>query len=160
MDLTEVEGIDVATATVILGETGGDVSRFPTAKHFASWLGLCPRQHQSNQDQPETRPSPRQEPGGPRPPPGGAVDRSDDHARWACFTGGSRAGPARPEPSLPPHTSWRDLIYTLLKHGTAYVHQSQTDEEARHRAHQERSLRRKARSLGFDLVAQASPEVT
>ena len=31
------------TALVLLGELGPDfVDRFPTAKHFASWLGVCP----------------------------------------------------------------------------------------------------------------------
>jgi transposase len=34
---------------IILAEIGVDVSRFPTEKHFASWLGVCPRQHESNQ---------------------------------------------------------------------------------------------------------------
>src|SRR5262249_46834795 len=48
VDLTEIEGIDVGTALVILAEIGVDVSRFPTEKHFASWLGVCPRQHESN----------------------------------------------------------------------------------------------------------------
>src|SRR5262249_19637404 len=48
LDLTAIEGIDVGTALVILAEIGVDVSRFPTEKHFASWLGLCPRQHESN----------------------------------------------------------------------------------------------------------------
>src|SRR5260370_20432930 len=48
VDLTEIEGIDVATALVILAELGVDVSRFPTEKHFASWLGVCPRQYESN----------------------------------------------------------------------------------------------------------------
>src|SRR5262249_18994867 len=48
VDLAEVEGSGVGTALVILAEIGGDVSRFPTEKHFASWLGVCPRQHESN----------------------------------------------------------------------------------------------------------------
>ena len=48
VDLTEIEGIDVGTALVILAEIGVDVSRFPTEKHFASWLGVCPRQYESN----------------------------------------------------------------------------------------------------------------
>ncbi|MGH8555780.1 MAG: transposase [Gammaproteobacteria bacterium] len=26
----------------VLAEVGADLSRFKTAKHFASWLGLCP----------------------------------------------------------------------------------------------------------------------
>ena len=38
----------MGTALVILAEIGVDVSRFPTEKHFASWLGVCPRQHESN----------------------------------------------------------------------------------------------------------------
>jgi transposase len=43
VDLTDIEGIDVATALVILAEIGVDVSRFPTEKHFASWLGVRPQ---------------------------------------------------------------------------------------------------------------------
>jgi transposase len=31
------------TALVLLSEIGLDVSRFPTVKHFTSWLGLCPQ---------------------------------------------------------------------------------------------------------------------
>ena len=49
VDLTLIDGIDVGTALVILAEIGVDVSRFPTEKHFASWLRLCPPQDQSNQ---------------------------------------------------------------------------------------------------------------
>ena len=48
LDLTLIEGIDVGTALVILGEIGVDVNRFPTEKHFASWLRLCPPQDESN----------------------------------------------------------------------------------------------------------------
>ena len=43
VDLTVLEGIDANTALVILSEVGRDVSRFPTAKHFSSWLGLSPQ---------------------------------------------------------------------------------------------------------------------
>src|SRR5262249_44913421 len=48
LDLTAIEGIDVGTALVILAEIGADVSRSPTEKHFASWLGRCPRQDESD----------------------------------------------------------------------------------------------------------------
>jgi transposase len=56
VDLTDIEGIDVGTALVILAEIGVDVSRFPTEKHFASWLGVCPRQHESNRTRKERGP--------------------------------------------------------------------------------------------------------
>src|SRR5262249_37847531 len=45
VDLTVIEGIDRTTALTILGEIGRDMSKWPTVKHFVSWLGLCP-QHQ------------------------------------------------------------------------------------------------------------------
>jgi hypothetical protein len=32
---------------VIIAETGGDMSRFPTAGHLASWAGLAPALHES-----------------------------------------------------------------------------------------------------------------
>ncbi len=42
VDLTRIDGIDVTTALVVASEVGTDMSRFPTDKHFASWVGLCP----------------------------------------------------------------------------------------------------------------------
>ena len=42
VDLTEVPGISGLTAHTLLTEVGSDLSRFPNAAAFASWLGLCP----------------------------------------------------------------------------------------------------------------------
>ena len=43
VDLTQVPGVQVHTALVLFTELGPDfVQRFPTAKCFGSWLGLCP----------------------------------------------------------------------------------------------------------------------
>lgn len=43
VDLTQVPGIQSGTALVLVGELGPDFAeRFPSAKHFASWLGVCP----------------------------------------------------------------------------------------------------------------------
>jgi|SRR5579862_2498084 len=42
VDLTAVPGISSLTAHTILTEVGSDLSRFPNAAAFASWLGLCP----------------------------------------------------------------------------------------------------------------------
>lgn len=42
VDLTKIDGIGPVAAQVILSEVGTDMSRWPTQKHFASWLGLCP----------------------------------------------------------------------------------------------------------------------
>ena len=42
VDFTLVDGLGVLTVRTILSEVGLDPSRFPTVKHFTSWLGLCP----------------------------------------------------------------------------------------------------------------------
>jgi transposase len=45
--LDSVPGISRRVAEVIIAETGGDMSRFPTAAHLASWAGVCPGNHES-----------------------------------------------------------------------------------------------------------------
>jgi transposase len=42
VDLTEVPGINSLTAQMLLTEIGPNLSRFPTAAAFCSWLRLCP----------------------------------------------------------------------------------------------------------------------
>lgn len=43
VDLTRIEGIEVTTALAVVSEVGADLSRFPSDKRFASWIGLCPK---------------------------------------------------------------------------------------------------------------------
>lgn len=42
VDFTQVDGFGALTVLVLLSQLGLDPSRFPTVKHFTSWLGLCP----------------------------------------------------------------------------------------------------------------------
>jgi len=43
VDVPAVDGISVSVAQTILSEIGTDMSRWPTVKHFCSWLGLAPK---------------------------------------------------------------------------------------------------------------------
>lgn len=45
--LDTIPGISRRAAEVILAEVGGDMGRFPTAKHLASWAGICPGNYES-----------------------------------------------------------------------------------------------------------------
>jgi transposase len=45
--LCTIPGIQRRTAEVIIAETGGDMTAFPTAKHLASWAGMCPGNDES-----------------------------------------------------------------------------------------------------------------
>ena len=40
VDLTRIDGIEVTTALKVMSEVGTDLSRFPSVKHFTSWLGF------------------------------------------------------------------------------------------------------------------------
>ncbi len=42
VDLTAISGMNESLVQKILSEVGTDMSRFPTVKHFCSWLGLAP----------------------------------------------------------------------------------------------------------------------
>jgi transposase len=155
VDLTEVDGIDVGTALVILAEIGVDVSRFPTEKHFASWLGVCPRQHESNRTKKKR---------GPRKGKNrvaialrmAAQGLARTQSPLALFyrrikgrLGGKGAITATAH-------KLACLVYRMLKYGREYVRQSLAEYEQKLREQQERSLRRKAALLGFDLVAQGA----
>jgi transposase len=45
--LCTIPGVDHRVAEVIIAETGGDMTQFPTAAHLASWAGVCPGNNQS-----------------------------------------------------------------------------------------------------------------
>jgi transposase len=45
--LSTIPGIKRRLAEVILAEIGPDMSRFPDARHLASWAGMCPGNNES-----------------------------------------------------------------------------------------------------------------
>jgi len=44
VDLTQIDGINTLTAQTVLTEIGLDMTKWPSVKHFTSWLTLCPYQ--------------------------------------------------------------------------------------------------------------------
>ncbi|MDX3764029.1 IS110 family transposase [Streptomyces sp. AK02-04a] len=45
--LQTIPGVGRTTAEALIAETGGDMNRFRTAGHLASWAGVCPGHHES-----------------------------------------------------------------------------------------------------------------
>jgi transposase len=150
VDLTLIEGIDVGTALVILAEIGVDVSRFPTEKHFASWLRLCPPQNESNQT--NRRRGHRK-----------ATNRVTIALRMCAQSLGrtrtplglfyrrirSRIGGLGAVKATAHKLAC--LVYRMLKYGQEYVTQSMEEYEAKVKANILKSLKRKAAALGFQL---------
>lgn len=46
-NLDTIPGVNRTTAVSIVAETGGDMTRFPTAGHLCSWAGMCPGHDES-----------------------------------------------------------------------------------------------------------------
>lgn len=159
VDLTEIEGIDVGTALVILAEIGIDVSKFPTEKHFAAWLGVCPRNSRSNQR--EKKKSPRK--GTHRVKRAlrmcaQAVGRTQTPLGMFYRRIKSRIG-GRGACTATAHKLAR-LIYRMLKYGKEYVKQGMDEYAAKMRETAARVLHRKAAALGFDLIPKAAATET
>ena len=150
VDLTLIEGIDVGTALVILAEIGVDVSRFPTEKHFASWLRLCPPQDESNKTKKRRGHRKGTNPVtlalrmcarslGKTMTPLGLFYR-----RIRSRIGGLGAVKATAH-------KLACLVYRMLKYGQEYITQSMEEYEAKMEANVLKALKRKAAAMGFEL---------
>ena len=84
--LTEIPGIGMTAAQIILAEIGLDMAQFPTAGHLVSWAKLCPRTVQSG---PVTR--------------GGKTGRGNPHLKRRTWGGRHRGRQNRhlPRRTLP-----------------------------------------------------------
>jgi len=150
VDLTVLEGIDETTALVILSEIGPDVSRFPTAKQFTSWLGLCP-QHRGSAGKIRSRHVRR------------GMNRAGralrlavqgcHHAKHAlgAFYRRIRARAGAPKAIVATARKLAERVWRLLKYGAEYVCQEIAAYEAAYRARVVKGLARKAAELGYRL---------
>jgi len=151
VDLTAIDGIDTTTALKVIAEVGPDLSRFKSAKHFASWLGLCPG----------TKISGGKLLSGTTKRTANRVAQALKMAAISLRASQSALGAyfrrmcARLDKgkavTAVAHKLAR-LIYAMLTKGAAYVDQGQDYYEERYRQRVLFHLKRKAAALGLDLV--------
>jgi transposase len=152
VDLTVIEGVDAATALVLLSEIGADVSRFPTVKQFISWLGLCPRHEGSGERiyRSRTRRGANRAARALRVAAQGC--HRAQHALGAFYRRiQARAGGGKAVVATARKIGER--VYRLLRYGADYVSQEQAAYEAAYRERTLRGLARKAAQLGYRLEA-------
>lgn len=153
IDLTEVPGIDVGTAMKILCEVGDSLKRFETAKHFCSWLGLCPG----------TRISGNKRLSGASKRIPNRVARALKLAamglsRSRCAMGAYyrklalRMGSPKAITAVA-HKLAR-IVYAMLSGHADYVKEDQAKHEARYRDRAIKSLLKRAQELGLVLTPQ------
>ena len=138
------------------GELGTDFSKWPTVKHFSSWLGLCPNFKKT----------------------GGKVQSSKTRrgkgraahalrlAAWSLMRSQSYPGAylrcqrsrlGAPKAITATAHKLGRIVYHLMKHREAYVREQEEAYAAEVRARQEKQLHRRARELGY-VVLKVEPE--
>ena len=156
VDLTRIDGIDVTTALAVVSETGADLSRFPSVRHFTSWLGLCPgtkitggkvmsgkTKRVANRAAQALRLA-------------AAALRTSQSALGAYFRRMCSRMDKAKAVTAAAHKLAR-LIYTLLTRGQEYTDQGQDYYEERHRQRVLHALSQRAAKMGLKIVPIGQP---
>jgi transposase len=157
LDLTQIEGIDEIHALTLVSELGTDFSKWPSVKHFASWLGLCPNWKKT----------------------GGKVKSSRTRkgknraahalrlAAWSLIRSKSYLGAylrrqrgrlGAPKAVTATAHKLARIVYHLMRYGVDYLKKTEEEYAEQQRDRQERNLHRRARELGYKLEKVGPPE--
>jgi transposase len=159
VDLTAIEGIDAIHALTLVSELGSDLSKWPTVKHFTSWLGLCPNGKKT----------------------GGKVQSSRTRlgknraaqalrlAAWSLIRSNSYPGAylrrqrsrlGSPKAVTATAHKLARIVYHLMRFGPAYVKQTEGAYAEQVRQRLEKQLHRRAKELGFEVKKIEPPAPT
>lgn len=156
VDLTRIDGIDVTTALVVVSEIGADMSRFPSDKHFASWLGLCPGTKITGGKLMSGKTKRCANRAAQALRLAAAALRSSQSALGAYFRRLCSRMDKPKAVTAAAHKLAR-LIYAMLTKGKEYTDQGQDYYEKRYRQRVLLNLSRRAQQLGMKLVAIEQP---
>jgi transposase len=158
VDLSQVDGIGPYNSLRLISEIGTDMSRWPTADHFASWVTLSPHNRITGGRLISSRTQL-------------SANRAADILRGAAMSVGytqtaigafyrrlsSRIGKAKANTATARKLAI--LVYRVLKGEIVYKDPGAAVYDARHRETVLRRLRRQAGALGFGLVNGQTGEV-
>jgi transposase len=156
VDLTRIDGINVTTALAVISEIGTDMSRFPTAKHFACWLGLCPGTKISGGKVLSSKTKRVANRAAQALRMAASALRSSQSALGAYFRR-MCARMDKPKAITAAAHKLARLIYTMLTKGEEYTDQGQDYYEERYRESVLRNLAKRAEKMGMKLVASEQP---
>lgn len=150
-DLTEIDGINVITTHVLFTEVGPDLSKFPTASRFCSWLGLCPNNKISGGRILSSQTTP-------------VANRAAQALRMAAqslwnsqsylgqYYRRMRARHGAPKAITATAHKLARLVYHLIKTQKPFDETVFAEQEKDHKRRLESKLRAQAKFLGFQLV--------
>lgn len=150
-DAAQLPGLTDLTLLKLIAEVGTDMSRWPSAKDFVSWLGLSPGVHQSGKRRRRRRSR--------RKSRAGQIFRESAQSlggsKYLALGGFYRRLRAKRGPAIAIVATARKLailFYNVLRYGLAYVEEGLHRYEQRYKQQLIRSVQRRAKALGLQVV--------
>jgi transposase len=158
-DITRIDGFGPYLALKLIAECGDNLSAWPSAKHFTSWLGLAPNNRISGGRVLSSRTK-------------RAGSRAAALLRLAAVTVGrtdtalgafyrrlsARVGKAKAVTATGRKIAV--LLYNAVRHGMEYVDPGASSYETRYRTRLVENLHRRAKTFGYVLQPIEPPTVT
>lgn len=160
VDLTRIDGIEAGNALALLSEIGTDMTRWKSANHFVSWLGLCPGTKVSGGRVVSSKTKPTASRAAVIVRIAAASLHHSQSALGAYYRR-MAAGIGKPQAVTATAHKLARIVYSLLKYGTEYTDVGQEYYERQYQDRVLRNLQQRAKSLGFELVpTPQEPAVT
>ncbi len=158
VDLTRIDALNSHSVLKILSETGTDMTRWPSVKHFTSWLGLSPANRVSGGKRigkSKTTPSANRAAAAFR------LAAQSLYASQSALGGFFRRQKARlgsPKAVTAAAHKLAKIFYSMLKNKTAYDAPDANYYEVQYRKRVMANLRKRAAQMGFDLVERSADD--
>lgn len=151
VDLVAISGLNALTVQTILSEVGTDMTKFPSEKHFCSWLGLAPHNDISGGKVLRSRVLKTNQRAGQAFRMGAqSLSRKQDGFGEYYRRQRARLGPKQAVVATA-HKLAR-VFYHMLKEHTAFQPLSQNEYAKQVRAREVANLQKKAARLGFAVM--------
>lgn len=151
VDLTMIDGISGQTALTLVSEIGSDMSKWPTEKHFTSWLCLCPGSKKTGGRllSGKTRTSANRAASALRT---AAASLARSHCALGAFFRRIRSRLGAPKAITATAHKLAKIVYNMLKHGKEYVDVGQDYYEQQYQQRMRRNLEKRAAALNLRVI--------
>jgi transposase len=156
VDLTRIDGLNPHSVLKILSEIGTDMSRWPSVKHFCSWLGLSPGNKISGGKRigkGKTTPSANRAAAALRM---AAQGLSNAHCALGGYLRRQKARLGSPKAITATAHKLASILYSMIANKTEYEPPEVNYYDVQYRKRVLANLKRRADQLGFDLIERAA----
>lgn len=151
VDLSVVDGFGVSLAQTVIMEVGTDMSKFPSEKHFCSWLGLAPKHEISGAKVLKNRTLKTKNRAGQ------AFRMAAQSVKRADCVFGSlyrrlKGRLDKAQATVATAHAIARVVYRMLKYKVEYEKMDVEEYEKKYKDQQLKYIKKKAQKLGFQLV--------